>query len=173
MMWCELAFQNWNQMLILLRGKGRPKFHISKESLGCFIVMLTFLLIMVGEFECSGPRSTLYISMWPACLKGWSPCLKVRSWLPKLLMTNYWALDKWQGNYFETSIHLFYEEYIIDSSLVLFEKYPLRISLVLAAVLIQALRGSVNLCRRQHLKSGYCRLNSDSYFCFIIISPSQ
>jgi hypothetical protein len=34
MMWCEIAFQNWNQTLILLRSKGRPKFHINKGSLG-------------------------------------------------------------------------------------------------------------------------------------------
>jgi hypothetical protein len=32
----QLAFQMWNQMLILLRSKGRPKFHINNISLGDF-----------------------------------------------------------------------------------------------------------------------------------------
>jgi hypothetical protein len=45
-------------MLILLGGKGRPKFHINKVSLGYFIVMFSFVLVTVEIFECSGPRST-------------------------------------------------------------------------------------------------------------------
>jgi hypothetical protein len=36
MMCCDLPFKTWNRMLILLRSKSRPKFHISKVSLGYF-----------------------------------------------------------------------------------------------------------------------------------------
>jgi hypothetical protein len=57
-------------MLILLQSKGRPKSYINKASLGCFIVMFSFVLVMVEIFECSSPRSTLYLSMWPTCQKG-------------------------------------------------------------------------------------------------------
>jgi hypothetical protein len=45
-------------MLILLRSKDRPKFHVNDVSLGSFIVMFSFVLVTVEIFECSGPRST-------------------------------------------------------------------------------------------------------------------
>jgi hypothetical protein len=42
MMWCEMAFQKWNQMLILMQSKHRPKFHINKVSLGYFYHNIQF-----------------------------------------------------------------------------------------------------------------------------------
>jgi hypothetical protein len=58
-------------MLIPLRGKGSPKFHINKVILGkSIIVILSFVLVTLEIFECFGPRTMLYLSMCPACIKG-------------------------------------------------------------------------------------------------------
>jgi len=37
--------------------------------------MFTFVLVVVEIFECSGPHSMLYLSLWLSCLQGWSPLL--------------------------------------------------------------------------------------------------
>jgi hypothetical protein len=74
-MWNELAFQKWNQMSILLLRKGvRPKLH--RWASVIFIAMFSSVSIAVEIFECFGPRSTSCLSVWPACLKGWSPLAK-------------------------------------------------------------------------------------------------
>jgi hypothetical protein len=50
MLWCELAFQKWNQILILLRSK------------------FSFVLVTAGIFEFFGPHSIWYLSIKPTCL---------------------------------------------------------------------------------------------------------
>jgi hypothetical protein len=43
MMWCKMAFQKWNQILILLRDKERPNFYFNKVSWAIYIVMFSIV----------------------------------------------------------------------------------------------------------------------------------
>jgi len=48
-------------MLILLRSKGRPNFHIKKLSLVCFMVTFNFVLTAAEVLEHACPHKVLYM----------------------------------------------------------------------------------------------------------------
>jgi len=67
----------WNQTLIFLRSKSRPKSHINKVKIRLCFCNVQFCVGTVETLDCTGPRSTLYLSMRLTCLKGSSPLVKM------------------------------------------------------------------------------------------------
>jgi hypothetical protein len=60
-MWCELAFKNGNQILILLWNKCRPMFHNDQKVQVIFIARV--------QFQGSNSTDIFEYSGWPACLE--------------------------------------------------------------------------------------------------------
>jgi hypothetical protein len=62
----------------LAEPEAGPNVTFIKKSCGTIVLMISFVLVPVGLFGNSGPRSAFYLSMWPR--------------LPKTLTACYWPI---------------------------------------------------------------------------------